>query len=153
MNYTLYFDGSCYPTSPGGLAVSGFVLQQEDTTVESFSGIIGLGLTTSLMAEYRAVAEGLRAFHARWIFGVESLTIRGDSKVVINQLNGRFAQAPKYLQEYYVAQSYLSQIRDLGIQVNLEWIPRTNNAADDVCKRFRSSLPQALGDESEGNKL
>lgn len=142
MKYTLFFDGSVWPSSPEGTAVSGFVLKCEDSVVESFSGIIGQGTTTSLQAEYRAVVEGLRAFHARWAsFGVESLHVHGDSKVVINQLSGRFAKAPKYLQEYYVAKAYIAQIIDVGIPVTLEWIPREENIADEVCKRFRAPLP------------
>src|SRR6266566_977848 len=136
--FQLYFDGSCWPTSPGGTAVSGFVLCTNGTTVETFSGIIGQGLTTSLMAEYRGVVEGLPAFHARWTNVGASLLIHGDSKVVINQMSGKFAKAPQYLQEYYVAQSYLEQIRDSGVKVKLEWIPRSQNLADKVCKRFRA---------------
>jgi ribonuclease HI len=142
MNYTLYFDGSCWPTSPGGTAVSGYVLKKDDQIVESFSGVIGFGATSSLMAEYRAAVEGLRAFYTRWLQpGAESLIIHGDSKVTINQLSGKFTKAPKYLQEYWVAKHFLSEIEQAGVHVDLQWIPRAENIADQVCKRFRSSLP------------
>lgn len=133
---TLYFDGSVWPSSPEGIAVSGFVITQGQRLLESFSGIIGQGIVTSLQAEYRAVAEGLRAVSARWTRPNESLTVHGDSKNVIYQLSGTHAD-PKFPQEYFVAKAYVSQIRDTGMTVTFEWLPREKNLADEVCKRFR----------------
>ena len=135
--FTLYFDGSVWPSSPSGVAVSGFVLMHNKEIVESFSGIIGQGIVTALASEYRAVTEGLRAFHARWSVPGAELLIHGDSKAIINQLSGNVSKAMKFPQEYFVAQTYLSQIRDTGVNVTFEWIPREKNLADEVCKRFR----------------
>ncbi|ASO22249.1 putative phosphoglycerate mutase [Actinoalloteichus hoggarensis] len=90
----------------------------------------GLGVATNNVAEYQGLIEGLRAAAE---LGVSSVSVRMDSKLVVEQMSGRWKIRHPQLA------SLARQARDLaGVfsSVRYEWIPRASNAhADRLANR------------------
>ena len=84
MKATLYADGGSRGNP--GPAASGAVLFDEDGEVLMEVGTY-LGVTTNNVAEWTALIEGLRAALER---GVEDLSVRMDSELVVKQLSGAY---------------------------------------------------------------
>lgn len=81
--YALEFDGSCEPNP--GLMQIGFVIRDPaGKPVAEDSRKLGYG--TNNIAEYQALTHGLRAALR---LGIDSLRVQGDSKIVIDAVNGR----------------------------------------------------------------
>lgn len=81
----------------------------------------GLGFTTNNVAEYSGLIAGLEAARA---LGAVSVSVRMDSKLVVEQMSGRWKikHAP--------LQTLAAQARELMIgfgKVTFEWIPRERN--------------------------
>ncbi|MGW3473495.1 bifunctional RNase H/acid phosphatase [Saccharopolyspora sp. NPDC000995] len=104
---------------------------------------IGLGVTTNNVAEYQGVIAGLRAAAE---FGAAAVEVRMDSKLVIEQLAGRWKVKHANLQPL------AAEARQLiaGFErVSLEWVPRAHNAhADRLANEAMDQ--QASGDQSGG---
>ena len=136
--YTLHFDGSCGPKNPGGTAAYGFVLTKNGKVLEIGKGVIGQGPEMSNnLAEHFAVAEGLVCFlkHYKPVKNT-FLHIRGDSKLVIKQLNGSWrVKAGLYYKEAIRAIQLLRQVRDLKVKTNIQWIPRVANGECDALSK------------------
>lgn len=136
--YTLHFDGSCAPVNPGGTAAYGYVLTKNGRPIDIGKGVIGTGPEYSNnLAEHYAVAEGMKSFLKHYD-GTKNafLHIRGDSQLVINQLNGKWrVKAGLYQKEAIRAIGLLHQIRDLKVKVNIQWIPREANHECDVLSK------------------
>ena len=63
-------------------------------------------------------------------------TIRGDSKLVINQLNGKWRiRKGLYLSIAMEAEDLLAYLKGLGWQVSFCWIPRTQNEECDALSK------------------
>jgi ribonuclease HI len=85
----------------------------------------GLGVTTNNVAEYQGLIAGLRAAGE---VGAEQVFVRMDSKLVVEQMSGRWkiknaALIPLALQARDLASAFAT--------VTYEWIPRANNAHAD----------------------
>ena len=126
-DYVAWFDGACEPFNPGGTATSGAIVKDKEGTVLLEEGrLVGEGEAMSNnRAEYEAIIlvfkylESLPPGHA---------IARGDSDLVINQLNGKWAaRKGLYYSTYLEARELLCRLRSLGWQVDLLWIPRTQN--------------------------
>lgn len=83
--YTLYFDG-CSKGNPGR-AGAGAVLYRDNEEV--WSGGAPLPHATNNQAEYTGLLVGLQ--YAVEELGLQQLLVRGDSKLVIEQMAGRYA--------------------------------------------------------------
>ena len=103
----LYFDGAS-KGNPGE-AGSGWVILNKDTEVDQGSKY--LGVQTNNFAEYTALMEGLQAATK---LNVEVLHIRGDSLLVVNQINKKFKAKNQALKKI------LSQIRTLLAEIQ-QW--------------------------------
>ncbi len=87
----IYFDGA-EPRNPGGHMGWGIAVLEGDTVLETESGYETAGPTTSNnVAEYRGACMALRRALVAARAGATEITIRGDSKLVIEQLFGRWA--------------------------------------------------------------
>lgn len=84
MKATLYADGGSRGNP--GPAASGAVLYGDDGEVLEEIGTF-LGVTTNNVAEWTALLDGLRAALAR---GVDDITVRMDSELVVKQLSGAY---------------------------------------------------------------
>lgn len=136
--YSLYFDGSCGPKNPGGTAAYGFVLSKNGRLLETGKGIIGQGPEMSNnLAEHYAVAEGMKCFLKNYHGDKNTfLHIRGDSQLVVNQLQRKWRiKAGLYYNEALRAMDLLKQIRAKRVQVNIAWIPRDQNQECDALSK------------------
>lgn len=134
--YTLHFDGSCGPKTKGTVAAYGYLLEKEGLTMESGSGIIGTGnKMTNNLAEFTALAEGLISFikYTKGTDTYQALNVYGDSKLVINMMNGKYRpdKEKRYYPGYELALHALKELRNKGIRVTFDHIPRTQNTRCD----------------------
>lgn len=111
----IYFDGSCQ----NGIMAIGAVLLDGYNTVDKISNIKGSG--TNNQAEYLALIAGLkRVLELKW----DSVTICGDSQLVIEQLKDEWQVKSDNLFELYIqAKTLIDQIE----HVEFVWIPRKEN--------------------------
>ncbi len=84
------------------------------------------------VAEYSAILRGLE-----WLLdnghSNSKIIVRGDSRIVINQLNGTFKiKAPRLLELYHDAKATLSKFQNLKI----EWVERSRNSEADLLSRI-----------------
>ena len=131
-----WFDGACEPRNPGGHAAWGVFIAPE----RELYGYVGHGSKMSNnVAEYSAAAEALRALMPQ---RGEEIVLRGDSKLVVEQLNGRWqVGGGLYLPYYELAQELTQEFTRL----NIEWVPREENArADALSKKALSERGVAV---------
>lgn len=133
MKWLAHFDGACEPHNPGGWGGWGFAICDPAGTEQANGhGVLdkGPGMTNNV-AEYTAALECVRRWIAMEI--PEPLLIRGDSKLVIEQMSGRWqAKAGAYLVVHHALRKLL---RDSSVSVAWEWVPRAENGrADDLSK-------------------
>ncbi|QUH01151.1 bifunctional RNase H/acid phosphatase [Saccharopolyspora erythraea] len=86
---------------------------------------VGLGTATNNAAEYRGLIEGLSAAAE---LGAGAVAIRMDSKLVIEQMAGRWKVKHANLQP--LAEKARGLLAGFG-EVDLEWVPRARNAHAD----------------------
>jgi ribonuclease HI len=133
---TIYFDGLCRPKNPGGVATYGYLIYRDGKKVNSGSGVIGSGAgMTNNVAEYSALKQA-----AEWVSrhgGDDEVVIKGDSQLVIHQMNGtwqiRSATSKKFVPE----------IRRLleGRKIQYIWIPREQNVEADELSNLAYNGP------------
>jgi ribonuclease HI len=86
---------------------------------------------TSNVAEYLALTK---VFQYAISAGPSTLTITGDSRLIITQLNGQYAVRPRSVDRHHlVAASLLYRIRQSRCIVDLIWVPRGQNVTADKC--------------------
>ena len=133
-NYVLYFDGACEPINPGGIASYGYVLYRGQETVTQESGMAaepGSDEATNNVAEYLAMIRGIEKALELLSPG-ESLLVRGDSMLAINQVQGIYRiKSPRIAPYAYHAIDLIKRVREKGISIQLEWVPRDQNSEAD----------------------
>lgn len=128
----VYFDGSCEPVNPGGNMTWAFIV-----TADGLPPLTGSGFIEAAPENTNNVAEWLSLFYAistiaeSRLLSRARLVIRGDSKLVINQLTGDWrCNAPR-----------LAKARDQVLallrcrQWSAEWVPREQNERADALGR------------------
>jgi ribonuclease HI len=124
-----WFDGSAHP-NPGNCGIGALLTGPAGERIE-ISRAAGYG--DSSEAEYRALTALLEAAVQA---GAHGLTIYGDSKVVIDDVNGSDAAAAPALNELrQVALALTAQLRG----VTLRWIPRHRNSEADALSQLARS--------------
>jgi ribonuclease HI len=118
----LYFDGGSRGNP--GIAAGAAVLQ----LAEGESHIVSdfMKYATNNEAEYTGLVIGLEKAQK---LGIKTLEVRGDSQLIINQVNGRWKVKSENLQGLY------NQARRLMMQfnkINISWIPRKDNHLADT---------------------
>jgi len=112
--------GNPGPAGSGALvidAVSGKILAE---------AAIFLGVATNNVAEYRAVIAGLEL--VRELAPKASVLVRMDSKLVVEQMSGRWKIKHQSMAE--LSRELQEQIA--GIEISFEWIPREQNTRADA---------------------
>lgn len=136
-----YFDGCCEPVNPGDVASYGAVIFKNGEKIwecsELFRPIKGREKETSNnVAEYSGFLAILEYLQSQG-YEHESVTIYGDSKLVINQMNPDPSKVQwKMRQGFYipVARKAKKVLRDFT-DIHLKWIPRDeNDIADELSK-------------------
>jgi ribonuclease HI len=133
-----WFDGSAHP-NPGDCGIGALLEGPAGERIE-ISRAAGYG--NSSEAEYRAL---IALLEAAVDCGAHGMTIHGDSKVVIDDLNGPFADAAVSLQDCRTqALALIGQLR----AVTLRWVPRHKNShADALSQRAGRPLACDINDE------
>ncbi len=116
MKARIYFDGSARP-NPGNMRI-GVVVETPKEVVEISKD---LGFGTNNVAEYMALIEGLKKALE---LGARSVEIFGDSRLVIEQIRGKYAVKSPHLRGLYLeVKELLSKFESF----DLEWIPESEN--------------------------
>lgn len=107
-----------------GVAGSGAVVFDEKGNILAEIGVF-LGHATNNVAEYTGLVSGLQ-----WLFSHDpnaSATVRMDSKLVVEQMSGRWKiKHPDMREKAIEAQALIR-----GKDVTFEWVPRLKNARAD----------------------
>jgi ribonuclease HI len=128
---TVYFDGLCYPKNPGGVAAYGYLVSRDGEIVHRGFGAVGEGRgMTNNVAEYEALLAS-----AQWLIdeGIdEKILIKGDSELVIKQMNGQYKVSSA------TSKKYVPEIKKLleGRDVSFSWVPREENEEADRLSRM-----------------
>lgn len=134
----LYFDGSCGPKNPGGYACWAFVLTESnnDSLLIQQTGVEchGEGATNNV-AEYAGLKHGLQYIIQEKL--TKEVEIFGDSKLVINQINGEWKCKSDHLKHWLVT---IHELLDHFTIWNANWIPRNENSLADGLSKWESVL-------------
>jgi len=127
---TAYFDGS-KKGGNDGVATYGYVIFRGQSLIDGGYGIVGIGdKFTNNIAEYHALYKLVRVIKDSAVDG-ESIVIKGDSRLVINQTTGKWHINNEEFLKYIDKIRY--NIKD--IDVMFVWIPREENTyADNLTK-------------------
>jgi ribonuclease HI len=145
--YTVYFDGLCEPKNPGGVATYGLVVKHDGKTIHQDAGLAyakpWTNEASNNVAEYSAIIHGLEWLKKNNLQAAPIL-LRGDSRLIVNQLNRTFkVKAKRILELHAKATQLLSEFRN----ARLEWVDRSQNKEADLLSRvayhrFRKSARQ-----------
>lgn len=135
----LFFDGSCLPKNPGGIARYGWILRDESNEIARDGKEVCRGPSaTNNIAEWSSVLHGLRYLKEQNWQG--DLEIYGDSQLVINQLNGEYKVRKDTLIPYYKESMALLK----HLKWKAEWIPRENNMECDELSKNNDNGDDAI---------
>lgn len=131
-----YFDGLCEPVNPRGVATYGIVIQKEGKVLFEESGLAFAKPwsmeASNNVAEYSAAIRALEWLKANG-FTASPIVLRGDSRLIINQLKGKFKiKAPRLKELHARASKLAKEFKNLG----LEWVDRSRNAEADRLSRI-----------------
>jgi len=134
MHLLLHFDGSC-ANNPGGPLGFGWHIDDDvgKAVAEESGPITGYRPeeSTNNVAEFEALLAGLEWLGALKAFPVESLTIRGDSQLVVKIVSGKWKAKAEHLKA--LAENCKSAVESLPTNaVRYEWIPREMNSRADA---------------------
>lgn len=134
--YTCWFDGACAPYNPNGHMGLGAIIFKNEEPFDSFSFHIEASTSNSSnVAEYMALQWVLQRLLEDGLQD-EEIHIKGDSKLVVYQMLGRWKMKGGLYYNYAV-EAY-DMFRKFS-NVNIDWIPREfNEQADELSK---SALP------------
>jgi ribonuclease HI len=133
----VYFDGLCEPKNPGGIATYGIIIQKDNgETIHEESGLADAKPwsedASNNAAEYSAVVRALEWLDKNAHHDTPVI-LRGDSKLVINQLKGEFkVKSLRIIELYDKAKKLLSRFGNLRI----EWVERERNQDADRLSRI-----------------
>ena len=119
----VFFDGACWP-NPGGDAAYGVYVTDADKVLLREGVYLGVGEDMSCnVAEYSGLVHALE-FLEQEEYTYRRITIRGDSKLVIKQMSGKW----KVKTGLYVEAAIKAKRLAEGFPfISFEWIPREEN--------------------------
>lgn len=114
---------------PGKMGV-GIVIEWQSTAPEIISNYIGEG--TNNVAEYTALIDALMLIRDKTIMDV---IIHSDSNLMVNQVNGNWKCKDVNLKQLcFKAQKRIEWLKERGYKIELKYIPRELNLADEPAK-------------------
>ena len=132
---TIFFDGLCEPINPGGTACFGYAIHGLGKVTEPVEGNgkykSGAGVTNNV-AEWVALGKALAYLVAEKV-RPDTLTILGDSQLVINQLTGDSECHNDTLRMF--RDRCIEHLTWLGCTWKAMWIPREQNVEADRLSR------------------
>lgn len=138
-------DGVCEPVNPGGHAAWGIRICVDRKEVHTAGGYVGEGPKMSNnVAEYAAATAAFDWVGQSELPGI--LKLRMDSKLVINQLSGKWKVHREYNGLYIPYHDTAKLLLDLLKKklggVELIWIPRTEN---EKCDKYSKQVLRDRG--------
>lgn len=134
MRLLAWTDGGGGSSTPDPEAYIGVLVVDEATGDVLLRHAARIGKTTHNVAEYTAVLTAVRFAVER---GAESLRVRSDSRVVVNQINESFRVTKPHLA------ALLALVREAaeGLDFQIEWVSRDENvAADELTRQVRGII-------------
>lgn len=127
---TIFFDGACAPFNPGGHMGLGCVVQEGKQVVYEYAGYVEQNINNSNnVAEYLALENALD-FVLENGYQDDTIFVRGDSKLVINQMIGSWnIKEGKYVDVALRCLEKKKQIKNIRFQWNLR---EFNKRADEL---------------------
>ena len=119
----IYTDGAARG-NPGPAAIGVVIKDESGATIATIS--LRLGVTTNNQAEYYAIIAGLEKAVS---MGVKNVSVKSDSELVVEQLNGRYKVKNAALRPLYLKVVELTGALD---SFAISYIPRAQNAAADA---------------------
>jgi ribonuclease HI len=116
----IYTDGAC-SGNPGPMGI-GIAIYRGGELLKEISE--GMGRGTNNLAEYLAVRTALEEGVA---LGADAIEIRTDSRLVVQQLSGRFRIKSPSLRD---VKREIDDLSD-GLDVTYTWVPREKNSVAD----------------------
>jgi ribonuclease HI len=129
MTIKVYFDGLCQPFNPGGIACYAFIIKENEQVGQYGLAEEPFSINASNnVAEYTGVLKALE-----WLiknnYENKNILVRGDSKLVIFQLKGRYkVKAERIINLYKQSIDLICKFNNIGF----EWIPREKNKEADA---------------------
>ncbi|EWG06680.1 MAG: ribonuclease H [Candidatus Aramenus sulfurataquae] len=131
-----YFDGLCEPRNPGGIATYGYVIYLDDGRAIRRYGLAEKPFSpnsTNNVAEYTGVICLMEEMIS---LGVRSPVIKGDSQLVVRQLNGEYKVKAKRILPLYERAVRLKE----KLNATVTWVPREENKEADELSRVAYEL-------------
>jgi len=127
----VFFDGLCEPRNPRGVPCYGYVIYSGQEKIGDGFGLASEPWSwqaSNNVAEYQALIKALE-----WLLEHShqdaSVIIKGDSQLVINQMQGTYAvNAPRIMPLHRTAEKLTERFKQLRFQ----WVPREDNAEADL---------------------
>lgn len=126
----VFFDGLCQPVNPRGIACYGFLVKREDETIYKERGLAAEPFSegaTNNIAEYTALVRALE-----WLVAnkheSEPVRVKGDSRLVINQMIGEFKVKNKAIILLFQKAAVL---KNKFADITFQWVPREENKEAD----------------------
>lgn len=131
-NIAVYCDGLCEPVNPGGVATFGFVVFADGGMIHQGKGVVGEGREMSNnVAEYSGLCAALC-----WLLEKKlhhcALTVHSDSRLLVNQMSGKWKTHEGLYMKWYVEARELSR---KYTKLQFQWIPREQNRLADELSR------------------
>lgn len=127
----IYFDGSCEPSNPEGIATFGFVIYKDGVNIKEGSGLACEPFSyqaSNNVAEYTAMIKALEFIIENRLAG-EEVIVKGDSQLAIRQMTGRYAvNAWRIIPLHRKAKGLSKRIRN----IRFVWVPREQNTVADA---------------------
>ena len=130
---TIHFDGACEPPQGGGVATFGYTIEGGGWDLED-SGLAVRPYSehaTNNVAEYVGAIQALERLQGLGWKG--PLEVRGDSQLVLRQMQGEYAVRAAHLREYHAR---LVQLAATFSGVRWKWVPREENARADALSKL-----------------
>lgn len=124
-SYTAGFDGSATP-NPGEMKIGGWI-KKDGKVIFEFQRSIGTG--TNNAAEYAALLALVKEAQRR---NIQSISIKGDSQLIINQVNGVW-KAKKPTMKYY-RNKVLSVLKNINDWELIHVVRKHNKEADNLTR-------------------
>lgn len=114
--------------NPGQAAIGVWIVDDQQNEVQEYKEAIGIG--TNNVAEYRALLKATELlFNLPQINDVEMCKFFLDSKLVVEQVNGKWKVKEAHLQEF--VQKIRKNLSTLPCSYTVSYVPRAQNAEAD----------------------
>jgi len=129
-----YFDG-CSKNNPGEAGAGAYIVDYTENKV-IWKGYKYLGIMTNNEAEYQSIILLLTMAKQ---FNISSIEVRGDSSLVVNQMNGIWkVKEPRMKALKAEAQSLMTDMK-----VTFKWVPREENSNADKLSNYAVERKEA----------